>query len=633
MKPILALKTLLYICMAVVLFIPCFSTNHLFLHQITEKAFLFRALIDAIFLCYLLLLCFDSRYKPRLSGISATFSIFVLSIILSALLGIMPIRSIFGGYARMDGVVTMVHVFLYFLVISHVLTTDKMWSYFFYTSVSAATLVASYGIYQHWTDPLSGRITSTVGSASLLASYLLIHLFLVGFLCFQTRFKPAIFLLIGSLLILFYAFLLTGTRGAICGLVAGIVVSLCYGFFYKNTRLLPRKLVVFQLKYLQRALLIGFLAALTCYAVKPSGFITNAMTSIINELRLHQLQEASHTRTTVWKIALKGWRERPLLGYGMNNFNYVYNKHYDPSLYYEQIWFDKEHNVLLEWLVAGGILGFLLYVSILGSSLYYLFSKKYRSKFSVSERAVLSGLITAYLVQNLFLFDTLVTYLAFVPMLAFIHWRVAKPASLALPVISTHKQWLTFALMPLMAIFTCYGFYVSTVPPLLAAYDAGLSTKLSDHQAAYDKMHQALERNTWGNFELLTQLTRIVLESIGDKTIATQDKQFMMRRTQAELQQLLTQYPSDIRIHINIANIACNIPDISLAKDILAEARNISPKKQGTLIFQGISEQLTGNFQGAHAFFEEAYLLDTHNTEALSFYTQSSEKLKELAAL
>ena len=107
----------------------------------------------------------------------------------------------------------------------------------------------------------------------------------------------------------------------------------------------------------------------------------------------------------------------------------------------------------------------------------------------------------------------------------------------------------------------------------------------------------------------------------------------MMRRTQAELQQLLTQYPSDIRIHINIANSACNIPDISLAKDILAEARNISPKKQGTLIFQGISEQLTGNFQGAHAFFEEAYLLDTHNTEALSFYTQSSEKLKELAAL
>jgi hypothetical protein len=688
MKTFFALRSVFFLSILAVVFIPCFTTNHLILPVVTEKAFLFRALLGLSFLCYTLLLCLDPRYKPRFSWIIAVFFLFVLSTGLSALIGILPIRSFFGEYARMDGVVSVVYVFIYFLAISHVLSTEKMWSYFFYVSIIAASLTASYGIYQHWDSPIYSRITSTIGSPALLASYLLIHLFLVALLFFRARFKLSVFLLISSLPILFYAFLLTGTRGAICGLIAGIIVSLCYGFFYKNTPLLPdnfvgsvdnsslyrhapsacprdpgvlskrktfcynltspqshgqdmerrnlncqHRLVFFKLKYCQRALLIGILALLTFYAVKPAAFMNSQMTSIAEKLRLYQLQEASHTRTTVWKIALKGWQERPFLGYGMNNFNYVYNKYYDPSLYYEEIWFDKAHNVLLEWLVAGGILGLFLYVSILGSSFYYLFSKKYRYRFSVSERAILSGLITAYLVQNLFLFDTLVTYIAFIPVLAFIHWRVSKQALTARPIISAHKRWITFALMPLMAMLSCGGFYVLNVPALLAAYDAGQSTKLTDHQAAYDKMHQALERNTWANFEILTQLTRIILQSVGDKTIATQDKQFMMRRTQAELQQLLTEYPFDIRAHINIANIACNIPDLSLAKNILAEARSISPKKQGTIIFQGITEQLTGNTQGAHAFFEEAYLLDKKNTEALSFYTQSSQKLQELAAL
>jgi hypothetical protein len=52
-------------------------------------------------------------------------------------------------------------------------------------------------------------------------------------------------------------------------------------------------------------------------------------------------------------MALKGIAERPVLGWGQENFNYVFNKYYNPQMFGQEEWFDRTHNVVLDWLIAG----------------------------------------------------------------------------------------------------------------------------------------------------------------------------------------------------------------------------------------------------------------------------------------
>ena len=78
-------------------------------------------------------------------------------------------------------------------------------------------------------------------------------------------------------------------------------------------------------------------------------------------------------RYFVWPMAIKGFIEKPILGWGQEGFNFVFNKYYDPRMYTREPWFDRAHNTYLDWLIAGGALGLLSYLAIIFSLLYYLF--------------------------------------------------------------------------------------------------------------------------------------------------------------------------------------------------------------------------------------------------------------------
>ena len=63
-------------------------------------------------------------------------------------------------------------------------------------------------------------------------------------------------------------------------------------------------------------------------------------------------------------MAIKGFKEKPILGWGQEGFNYVFNKYYDPALYPYEPWYDRAHNAFLDWLMAGGLPAFLLYLAL-----------------------------------------------------------------------------------------------------------------------------------------------------------------------------------------------------------------------------------------------------------------------------
>ena len=120
----------------------------------------------------------------------------------------------------------------------------------------------------------------------------------------------------------------------------------------------------------------------------------------------------------VWNMAYQGFKEHPMLGWGMENFNYVFNKYYDPNMWGQEQWFDRAHNVFFDWLIAGGLPALLGYLSLFGCAIYCIWRRA--DELSIVEKSVLTGLLGGYFFQNLFVFDNLTSLIYFGTILAYI---------------------------------------------------------------------------------------------------------------------------------------------------------------------------------------------------------------------
>ena len=103
------------------------------------------------------------------------------------------------------------------------------------------------------------------------------------------------------------------------------------------------------------ATIIGIIALGGIFlSIRKTTFVEKSQT--LNRLASISFEEfKTEARFTVWGMAIQGFKENPVLGYGEENFNLVFNKYYDPRIYNQEQWFDRAHNVFLDWLIAGGL--------------------------------------------------------------------------------------------------------------------------------------------------------------------------------------------------------------------------------------------------------------------------------------
>src|SRR4051812_15035471 len=131
-------KTLRYIALIgvfIIPFIPLIVTNSLFFPFITGKNFTFRIVVEIVFAAWAILALTDKAYRPRRSWILYAFSAFVIIIALADTFGVYPYKSFWSNYERMEGWVTLAHLFAYFIVMATVLAKEKLWDAFFQTSL------------------------------------------------------------------------------------------------------------------------------------------------------------------------------------------------------------------------------------------------------------------------------------------------------------------------------------------------------------------------------------------------------------------------------------------------------------------------------------------------------------------
>jgi Flp pilus assembly protein TadD len=79
---------------------------------------------------------------------------------------------------------------------------------------------------------------------------------------------------------------------------------------------------------------------------------------------------SASARLTIWRATLDLVGERPLLGYGLDTLGLVFPKVYPPQLVYYQgrgVLVDRAHNLFLDWLATGGIVGLVAGLAMLGA--------------------------------------------------------------------------------------------------------------------------------------------------------------------------------------------------------------------------------------------------------------------------
>ena len=596
-------------------FIPFLVPSSMFFPFITGKNLAFRILVEILLGIYVALAVRDASYRPRFSWLLGVFVLFLAVIGLADFLSENPFKSFWSNYERMEGYVTFLHLFAYFVLLSSVFKTEKLWERFFQTSIFASAIMAIVGVFQYagvlQIHQGANRLDAALGNATYLAIYVVLNIFIALFLF--SRHKNLGLRIFYGLSILLNLFVLyeTETRGAILGLLGGLfLASLIVAIFERDNKRF-RKFAI--------SGVVGLLVvAGIFFAVRETSFVQSQPT--LKRLASISITDpSSNARFYIWAVAYQGFKERPILGWGQESFNYVFNKYYDPKLYAQEQWFDRTHNVILDWLIAGGLLGLLGYLSLYLIALFYVWKK---GEFTFAERAVFTGMLAAYFFHNLFVFDNIVSLIIFVSFLGYLHAHAVRPSA---PRGGETPTWLSVSIVPTAMVLSFVLVYVATA----SAYQANVTlikaiSSTSAPEQALGFYKQALAYNSLGNQEIREQLMQYVINLRSAQNVSDTVKQDAFNLITSEMQKMIAEAPSDTRHHLFFGTVLDAYGQSPQAESELLLALKTSPKKQSIIFQLGTHYLNVGDTTKALATFKEAYDLAPAYQEAKLIYSMGA---------
>lgn len=557
--------------------LPLVYTPALFFPFVLGKALFFRLVINLAILAFLAALIrspglwrnMKTRFK---NPIFILVSLFILSGLVSVFFSVDPFRSFWGSLERMGGFITTLYFFS-FLIMTVAVFDKKDWLRFMKFSLVISGIVAFYGILQFlgiekfpWAFPARHRPDVFLGNSGYIASYFLFILFFSLIVFYNSIKKSFWYYFSGvatasSLLMIFLA----ASRGVFAGLLAGVVVLL----FYARKRILNNK------KYLISFLImvvlgIGFLATrnLPFWQSIPG----------VNRVAEFSLDHPTvRTRVIAIGVSLNAFKEKPLLGWGPENYKIAYNKHYDPQhLYYSNRWFDRAHNKLLDVAVMQGSLGLIIYI-LLFIALLYKLSKMVDKRMA----KLLSIFFIVYFVQSLFWFDHLTSYLLLYLLIGFAIFLTTKEDNL----VQINEQRVSLigkvVLLGYLFIFVWISYH-NYIVMKQSAILIDIRTKYSDALLVDKNMPKATEPYNYAQLEIRGML----FEHLYDKGVFDKEElNFLSDKMIIYLEDLIEKDPlnpiSYIRLIEAYHKKALKDPEFyKKSEELIKIAQELAPRRQ-----------------------------------------------------
>lgn len=353
-------------------------------------------------------------------------AVFTFVFLLAGFFGVDPAFSFWSNFERGEGGLQMLHLFVLVVLLVTLLREERDWSHFFMWVLAGGVLSIGYGFFAAW--DVSGfvgarfaepgfRFQASIGNPAYVAAFSIFMAFYAGYLLWS-RYRARLFsagawALYGLLALMAVAFVLAATRGAFIGLIVGLIAGCAY--------------FVFAHRAWRRWFAVGAVALVLLVSVfvffKDTDLVKAIPGSRVFDISLSA--ETFRHRAIMWGIALEGWKERPLLGWGAENYIQIFDQKLDPAYFDPAVgfgaWFDRAHSIYFDYLAETGIVGLLSFLALFAVFAFGLFKKREgaEGKESIIPKALLTGAIAAYLVQGIVLFDVLPIFYNLFVVLAF----------------------------------------------------------------------------------------------------------------------------------------------------------------------------------------------------------------------
>ncbi len=623
------LRLVVLACVFAIPFVVLYVSSWAFFPYIVGKNLLFRILVEVAFGSWLTLLLLGGMPKPKMTPITLALSIFVVIVAIADLVGVAPLKSFWSNFERMEGFITLMHSYIYFIVAGSILNSGKLWERFWQVSLAVSVIVGLGALLE-----IPGgivRIAGVTGNPIYLAVYALFNIFLASLFLYKS--KEVMPRVLYSLFILINSVVLwnTGTRGALLGLVAGVIILalLTIVFARSERHMLLRKISIGVVA------LVVLLTGIFLFN-RDSSFVQNhnMLSRLANvSLSTKDRHSTGTLRLMVWGTALKGVGERPILGWGQENFNYVFNKYYNPRMYEAEQWYDRTHNILLDWLIATGALGLLAYLGIYVATFLVVLRLK---NFDSIEKSLLISLLVAYSVHNLFVFDNLISYVLFFSLLAWLHSVFSGGdntiSDIAESRLSNNKLYRTTVLIVVLST-TIISIYLLNYPiyaqnkTLLQAVVTSRSPSMIEKSR--ELFLDAISYNSVGTQEAREQFIQTASRLAPVKGISDKVKSQFANSALVQMQLQMNEYPNDARFPFFTAGMLRAYGKYDLSAMFLQKALELSPNKISILTSIGNNYALRGDFSKSKEYYESILKLVPDNTLVQNLLKRVDEELRK----
>lgn len=276
--------------------------------------------------------------------------IFLLTTIITSLLGVNFQKSLLGNFYRSDGLLTLSHLVTLFFFIS--IFFQKSWIKPTFQAISLSAICLSLWVLfdafrLHILNSPSvynwdGALAISFGNPNFLSGYLLVALPFTAYLIHISKKRKKY--LIAGLLFEITAIFLTFAKAGIIGIVIFAILWLA---IWKKTKL---KLIIL--------LIFTFIITIPYFFAGETTYKSGVL--------------VSESRQRIYTKAYLAFLEKPITGWGWSNFDYAFDSINWPLRVENDVYVDKAHSMILEVLISTGLVGLLLYILLIGKSVINL---------------------------------------------------------------------------------------------------------------------------------------------------------------------------------------------------------------------------------------------------------------------
>ncbi|MFA5133259.1 MAG: O-antigen ligase family protein [Patescibacteria group bacterium] len=585
---------------------------------IVGKILYFQAAVQLMALIYIVLLVINfNQYKPKKNLLFYWFGFYALTLLLSAIFGVDFQRAFWSNFERMTGVFVVFHFIAYSIIVSVVFSGEERVKkaikvLLAVSLIQVAVVAAQYvkpGVFLY--ENVGGRVWGTLGNSIYIGSYFLFHIFFALYLAFKE--KKQIWQIIYLSIAILESYIIIhsrSSRGADLAFgLAAIFIIFSYAFLSKNKKIRIATISV---------VIIGVLGLTAIYVLRNTEMIkSNPYYDKISELSLNE--GTGRTRTIAWKIAWTAFLERPVLGWGLENFYYAFNKYYNPESlrysYYET-WFDRSHSVVFDTLYSGGAMGTVSYFGLfaVGGILLFLAWKKGQ----VDRHAMIffTAIFATYLIQILFVFDHpasyFLIYLSFGLLLGLLSGKREDVAP------KYEFSGFLFFLISLGAIIIFFSVFFSTSIRTYKAATGIIDAErkfVNNYKVGLDAYKDILSLKTSFKKDMVSVMAKRIMQISPEvlKNNPQYSEALLLARNEVISQveeRGIDVYDYLILGQIDMLLAASDPKYYDSAEVFFAKARELSPKRQQVYFTWAREKMMRGDNAGAIELLKEAYAFD-----------------------